>query len=451
MPYLGNPPAERFTSLSKQTITGNGGTAYTLDFPVGSDQDVEVFVNNVRQEPSVAYTVSGTSLTMTGAVQSSDDFYVVFQGKAVGTISHPAANALQATSGTFSGDVNVNGDLAVDTNTLFVDASTNKVGIKTSSPARSLSVIDDTAPHIQMALSSDQAASNGFELAFDGTANYIVGRENVPTRIYTNGTERMRIDASGNLLVGTTSSLSMGGSTTAGFQVGGDFRGVRTDGNPIMYLKQQGNDGQFISFYKDTSLVGSIGTASGNPFFATASGTVKTGLLMVGGSVPRVLPCNNTGSALDNSVDLGQSSSRYDDIFATNGTIQTSDRNEKQDIEALTDAEQRVAVAAKGLMRKFRWKDAYALKGDDARIHFGIIAQDLQAAFEAEGLDAGRYAMFIHSEWWETTETYTDDDGVEQTRTNTYDSEDEAPDGAVKKSRMGVRYSELLAFIIAAI
>jgi hypothetical protein len=92
-----------------------------------------------------------------------------------------------------------------------------------------------------------------------------------------------------------------------------------------------------------------------------------------------------------------------------------------------------------------------AEKGDDARIHFGIIAQDLQAAFEAEGLDAGRYAMFIHSEWWETTETYTDDDGVEQTRTNTYDSEDEAPEGAVKKSRMGVRYSELLAFIIAAI
>ena len=111
MPYLGNPPAERFTSLSKQTITGNGGTAYTLDFPVGSDQDVEVFVNNVRQEPGVAYTVSGTSLTMTGAVQSSDDFYVVFQGKAIGTISHPAANALQATSGTFTGNVDVGGTI----------------------------------------------------------------------------------------------------------------------------------------------------------------------------------------------------------------------------------------------------------------------------------------------------------------------------------------------------
>ena len=52
-------------------------------------------------------------------------------------------------------------------------------------------------------------------------------------------------------------------------------------------------------------------------------------------------------------------------------------------------------------MRKFRWKDSVAEKGDDARIHFGIIAQDLQAAFEAEGLDAGDYAMFISTTWWE--------------------------------------------------
>jgi hypothetical protein len=68
----------------------------------------------------------------------------------------------------------------------------------------------------------------------------------------------------------------------------------------------------------------------------------------------------------------------------------------------MSEAETRVAVACKGLIRKFRWKDAVAEKGDEARIHFGIIAQDLQDAFVAEGLDAGRYAMFISSTWWET-------------------------------------------------
>ena len=86
MAYIGNIPAEQYATLAKQTITGNGGAFYTLDYAVANEQEIEVFVNNVRQEPGVAYTVSGTALTMTGNVASTDDFYVVFQGKTVGTI-----------------------------------------------------------------------------------------------------------------------------------------------------------------------------------------------------------------------------------------------------------------------------------------------------------------------------------------------------------------------------
>jgi len=150
-------------------------------------------------------------------------------------------------------------------------------------------------------------------------------------------------------------------------------------------------------------------------------------------------------------MDIGSSSFRFNDIYLGNEPTVTSDQNEKQDIEELTEAEQRVAVACKGLLRKYRWKSAVAKKGDEARIHFGIIAQDLQAAFEAEGLDAGRYGMFMSNTWWETSETYTDDEGIEQTRTITYNTAEEAPEGAVERTRLGVRYSELLAFIIAAI
>jgi hypothetical protein len=159
----------------------------------------------------------------------------------------------------------------------------------------------------------------------------------------------------------------------------------------------------------------------------------------------------NLAQNVDNSNDIGNSYRRWDDIYATNGTIQTSDRNEKQDIEELSDAEQRVAFACKGLMRKFRWKDSVEEKGDDARIHFGIIAQDLQAAFEAEGLDAGKYAMFISTTWWEAEQTVPAEDGAEeQTEIVLFDTLEEAPEGAVERTRMGVRYSELLAFIIAA-
>ena len=94
MPLLGNPLAAAFSTINKQTITGNGTVGpYTLDYSAGSDQDIEVFVNNVRQEPGVAYTVAGTSLTMTGTVASSDDFYVVFQGKAQQTVK-PADDSI---------------------------------------------------------------------------------------------------------------------------------------------------------------------------------------------------------------------------------------------------------------------------------------------------------------------------------------------------------------------
>jgi len=121
---------------------------------------------------------------------------------------------------------------------------------------------------------------------------------------------------------------------------------------------------------------------------------------------------------------MGTYSVRWTQIFAVNGTIQTSDNNEKQDVEELNDAEKRVAVSAKSLIKKFRWKSAVAEKGDSARMHFGVVAQDLKSAFESEGLDASRYGLFCSDTWTE--------DGVE-------------------KTRLGVRYNELLAFIISAI
>jgi len=167
--------------------------------------------------------------------------------------------------------------------------------------------------------------------------------------------------------------------------------------------------------------VGSIGTFGGDIQIGTGNCN-----LFFNDNGLSIEPRNSDGTRRDDALDIGHISARFDDIYATNGTIQTSDRNEKQDIEVLSEAEQRVAVACKGLLRKFRWKSKVEEKGDDARIHFGIIAQDLQAAFEAEGLDAGRYAMFISSTW-------TDEETGEE------------------RSRMGVRYSELLAFIIAAI
>ena len=217
-----------------------------------------------------------------------------------------------------------------------------------------------------------------------------------------------------------------------------------TDDSLLQLASTNTTDGTFIDFKTNTSsVIGRIGISTDNyaSLFISSgnSGTTGGGLRFesVFGTIS-VKPCDGTGLNKDNSIDLGSSAVRFDDIYATNGTIQTSDRNEKQDIAELSGAETRVAVAAKGLLRKFKWRDAVASKGADARTHFGIIAQDLQDAFTAEGLDASDYAMFISTTWWEHN--------GEQ-----YLVQSDAPEGAIEKTRLGVRYLELLAFIIASI
>ena len=97
MALLGNPLHKAFSEIPKQTITGNGTAGpYTLNYSAGGNQEIEVFVNNVRQEPGVAYTANGTVLTMTGAVASTDDCYAVFQGKAQQTVVPGAGTITQS-------------------------------------------------------------------------------------------------------------------------------------------------------------------------------------------------------------------------------------------------------------------------------------------------------------------------------------------------------------------
>ncbi len=96
MPYIGSVPTSSFTSLAKQDITGNGGTNYTLNHPVTNANDVAVFVNNVRQEPTEAYTASDTTLSMTGAINSSDSFYILFLGQAIQTSNPPDGSVTSA-------------------------------------------------------------------------------------------------------------------------------------------------------------------------------------------------------------------------------------------------------------------------------------------------------------------------------------------------------------------
>ena len=134
MAYLGTPidTQNQFQSLQGKRFSGDGSTtAFTLDIAPSSVFDIEVFVENVRQDPNSAYTLSGTTLTFTGAPPSgTNNIYVVHQAKAVGTIDVPndsvTANSIRTPAtigGSPSTDANASSSISATGLARFVSAS----------------------------------------------------------------------------------------------------------------------------------------------------------------------------------------------------------------------------------------------------------------------------------------------------------------------------------------
>jgi hypothetical protein len=201
---------------------------------------------------------------------------------------------------------------------------------------------------------------------------------------------------------------------------------VDSDGATTAIFDRATDDGNVLEIRSSGTTMGSIGTDGTNTYivFRTEANGDGCGLRGSGSLTGAVIPIDGDASPADDHINMGASSSRFDNIYATNGTISTSDQNEKQQIAALTDAEITAAKSISALFKTFKWNSAVEAKGDAARTHTGVIAQNIETAMADAGLDAGDYAFFI-------SETWTDDNGNSQTR-------------------KGIRYAELLAFIGAA-
>ena len=221
MAYVGTPidTTNQFQSLQGKRFSGDASTtAFTLDIAPSSVFDIEVFVENVRQDPNSAYSLSGTTLTFTGAPPSgTNNIYVVHQAKAVGTINPPTGSVTNDTlaSGSFS---NITGtgtltsftstgiDDNADSTAITIDSSEN-VGIGTTSPNGILELKSTGNTNFFITAGNTSASQVVFGDTDDLDVGKIAYSHNGNQMEFTvNASERMRINSSGAVSIGSTAN-----------------------------------------------------------------------------------------------------------------------------------------------------------------------------------------------------------------------------------------------------
>jgi hypothetical protein len=207
-------------------------------------------------------------------------------------------------------------------NQLYLDTGGN-VGIGTSSPTYKIHVArtDAAGAYAYFGASSDGGA-RGLRFTSSDSGVYLGAIHTIDATsgsgqlaFATGGTERMRIDSSGNLLVGTTTTDVYNGTTSgvALTQSGYIFAGKSNDAP--LYLNRIASDGIITVFAKDGTTVGSIGTQGGD----LNIGTAACGIAFVDG-VPAIYPWTTTGNTTsDAAIDLGDSGGRFKDLYLSGG------------------------------------------------------------------------------------------------------------------------------------
>jgi hypothetical protein len=342
---------------------------------------------------TVGTATNATNTAITDNTSSSATWYPTI-------VSATTGNLPQTTSSTKLSFVPNTGTL---TATAFSGSGASLTGISlTSGVSGTLPILNGGTG--QTSFTSGQIHYGSFStssnLTFDGTNLTATGIQNTP-------------------IGGTTPNTGAFTTTT-----------VRS--GAILYLNRSDNNAYNTMTYGSGDVF-LFNQANGGNYSFQINGTTIFGSDASGNFIP----------GADNTKSNGSSSKRWSVIYSATALINTSDANQKQQIESLTTAEIATAKTIKGLFKTFKFNNAVAKKGENARTHIGVMAQDVQSAFTANGLDATKYGLFCSDIW------YVDENG--NTYESTVDKNGQTIPNLTQVNQLGVRYEELLCFVMATL
>lgn len=221
---------------------------------------------------------------------------------------------------------------------------------------------------------------------------------------------------------------------------------TQTNSSDVIHSIISQNSNSIYRVQTPTKIYSIVGWANGD--FSIYDQTRNIQKLYIYGNGDDILTTGNITSSFDATYSLGTSSKRWSEVFAATSTINTSDERQKQNI---SDIDERIFRAwGKVEFKQFVFKDAFEQKGENARIHFGVIAQRVKKAFESEGLDGFKYGLLCYDEWEDEYENIEvtdkeaeyDEDGNEIVPAKTHTEKK-----LIQKAgnAYGIRYAEALA------
>jgi len=412
------------TTSTRYLIRGYNDAAGTPTevFSVGADGTVTADGLTVDGSTLFLDGVFTTGSTPTINLGDSSTYFKVTYGSNAAIGGYTGVDIFGTASGNKIATFANGGDISFyeDTGTtakFFWDASAERLGIGTSSPSNPLHVATASTDVAKFATTG---AYNFISLD-NATRNWALSVGSTFS-IYdaTAASTRMSIDASGNLLVGTTNVNPAANNVTGHAIKAGGLVEHANSGAMVMRLNRTDSSGSIIEFRQGTSAVGSIGASGGDLII----GTGDTGLYFWDGD-DSVIPWNiDTNSSRDDGIDLGNANHRFKDLHLSGtvlvGTTLTN---------PTTGSDEGIALGATGIM--------LASNANDAALAVNRVGSNGDVAIQVRSFD------------WKTDGSHQKYGMVAQELQSV--APEAVSEGATEEDMMGVDYSKLVPMMLKEI